>query len=619
MITNPSKKYDKLFKDAFSILNEHGLLDPVADADIIAAEKFTSLEQYFTHIGDLAGLHDACVRGTELEVDKTTWNERFAQYAKYLMIPLDEAYFKIDANKRTISIPTVFAANGVSIAGDHRAETLLFEIDRYFDFIDLLRTNIYVQWTDANNKTGATLISLIDYDDQKIRFGWVLSDQVTKDTGNLTFSIRFFMRNDSGVIYYSLNTLPVTVRIRAALRLTIEETYTDEAPYLFTQAIVNGASSSSGTFPVHPTIFEQIPTPVEAHAEMTSVYLDENNTCTFKIGAYTTDNGSLSYNWKFLPSGQSEIIDLNENYTDYGIDISVKYEKTKDATVNPFKSYYTTDDGIAYELFDGEAFIEGTDYYEAIAYCVITNTNQSIVGRYNANVVNTIGTNTSTTSSIYWTINKPQSITYTKDLNTSGNIILEDEGKNLHVIAAPDDSHATLTYQWYYSDEKDGEMSLIPDATSNLYNAEDAGWYKVITTSTLNREIFQEDSAIAKVTFTPAAPTIIYKSGDKNVNVTFDSSVVERVVSVDIEELTGDLETEGVTYEWLHQAKEADITFEPVEIGTFGVIAVENNNLTLTWSGDQEVFICKVINHLNGQSAYSHSDRYVTNYLIDIE
>lgn len=621
MIINPSKKYDKLFIDAFNLLQSQGKLDPINDAAIIAAGKFTSLEEYFTHIGDLAELHENCVRGTLEEVNKTTWNARFAQYAKYLMIPLDEEYFKINANTRVISIPTIFASNGVSIAGDQRAETLLFEVDRYFDFIDLLRTNIYVQWTDAKNNTGATLVSLIDYDDQKIRFGWVLSDKVTKDTGNLTFSIRFFMRdNETDTIHYSLNTLPVSVRIRQALRLTIENTYTDEAPYLFTQAIVNGASSNSGTFPIHPIIFEQLPAPADENTEMINVYLDIDNTCTFKVGAYTSDNGKLSYNWKLLPDGQSEIIDLNKNYADYGINISIQYEKTKDTTVNALKSYYTTTDGVAYELFDGDTFVEGTNYYEAIAYCVITDTDKTVTGRYNVNVINTIGANTSTSNSIYWVINKPQSITYTENLNASGNIILEnDEGKNLQIRVVPDDSHATLSYQWYYSSEQNGEMSLIAEATNNSYTAQEAGWYKVVTTSTLNRATLESDSEVAKVTYMPVAPTINYEESDQIVNIGFTSDVTEYTASVNIVPLTGDLQTESITYEWLHQVKEGDVTYEPVKVGTFGVTAINNNNITLTWNGDQEVFICKVTNYLNGESASSYSDRYVTNYLVDIE
>lgn len=52
-----------------------------------------------------------------------------------VMLPSDEPRFIIDANERTISIPDGFTFLGV--LNDHNAETVYFEIDRYYDQTDL--------------------------------------------------------------------------------------------------------------------------------------------------------------------------------------------------------------------------------------------------------------------------------------------------------------------------------------------------------------------------------------------------------------------------------------------------------------------------------------------------
>ena len=52
---------------------------------------------------------------------------------KFLRLPLDEPIFEINANTRSINVPTDFKSNGLSVQGDHLAETVFFSVDRYFD------------------------------------------------------------------------------------------------------------------------------------------------------------------------------------------------------------------------------------------------------------------------------------------------------------------------------------------------------------------------------------------------------------------------------------------------------------------------------------------------------
>ena len=77
-----------------------------------------------------------------------------------VMLPSDEPRFIIDANSRTISIPDDFSF--LSVVNDHGAETVYFEIDRYFDQHDLSDEICVIQFRsvgpngDVNDAKGAS-------------------------------------------------------------------------------------------------------------------------------------------------------------------------------------------------------------------------------------------------------------------------------------------------------------------------------------------------------------------------------------------------------------------------------------------------------------------------------
>jgi hypothetical protein len=90
--------------------------------------------------------------------------------------------------------------------------------------MDLANTNIYVQWKTPNEKGDgrATRIKMIDRDSVpgKLRFAWPISDELTKEPGNVKFSVRFFMvapdQNDEQKMIYSLNTKEASFNVVAA-------------------------------------------------------------------------------------------------------------------------------------------------------------------------------------------------------------------------------------------------------------------------------------------------------------------------------------------------------------------------------------------------------------------
>lgn len=144
--------------------------------------------------------------------------------SKFLRLPLDEPMFEIDANSRKINVDaTPFKANGLSVQGDHLAETVFFKIDRYYDTMDLMNTDIYVNWKmgSASGRDECSIKSdsiISGY----IVFAWPIHDKITAKSGSLQFSIQLNIEQD-GKNAYALNTLPATLNIKEGLVLTNPE------------------------------------------------------------------------------------------------------------------------------------------------------------------------------------------------------------------------------------------------------------------------------------------------------------------------------------------------------------------------------------------------------------
>lgn len=159
-----------------------------------------------------------------LAVNKGKGNENLGGYL--LLMPADEEIFEINANTRTITVPTSIKKSGVGVYGDHMAEMLVLSIDRYFDNKDLLDTQVAINWsfTGAGEKTSTEIKSVeafapnADLNPDKVIFGFIINKEMTPKKGTLTFSVTFYTQN-SGDITYSLNTLTASVAINDTLPL----------------------------------------------------------------------------------------------------------------------------------------------------------------------------------------------------------------------------------------------------------------------------------------------------------------------------------------------------------------------------------------------------------------
>lgn len=152
-------KYKALFEKVSEILN----LEPA----------ISTLDEYFQHLNEIS-LKDPSL----------------------IILPLDEEKFFIDGNSRKITVPQAFTKNGVGVQGDHYAEYIYFEIDRYFENIDFGSPSItaVVEFIDANQQKHFTKawIKYTDEKSSKVTIGWPITQDVTSKAGSIKFSVRLF-------------------------------------------------------------------------------------------------------------------------------------------------------------------------------------------------------------------------------------------------------------------------------------------------------------------------------------------------------------------------------------------------------------------------------------------
>lgn len=272
-----SEKYRRLFNMAFKDLKEENLL---SDAEL-AKGLFTTMSEYLSHAQDY------------IDISK----------AKYLLVPLDEGVFSIDANTRLITVPPSFKTC-TGIVSDNMAETVVFTIDRYFDYTDLSSLSIEVQWispdTNAEKRYYVDEIpqDLIDTDlyapEGLLRFGWPIHNVLTKAAGNVEFSVRFYKEGEDGENVYVLNTLPQIIPIKNSLNLNKNdiqnvETKNDQLN-LFRRFVTNYNGPAIGApTPVSFTI-KDLPDSVKINTE--------TDTCEdLMVCAHTGDFNPLNYYW----------------------------------------------------------------------------------------------------------------------------------------------------------------------------------------------------------------------------------------------------------------------------------------------------------------------------------
>ena len=131
-----------------------------------------------------------------------------------LLLPSSEKLIEVDLNTRLITAPEY-----LSVATDHRAETVFFVMDRFHDNVDLTTMNCVIEFvsTDKNGRnqqSGLFAVPFIDKDTfsrrDQIIVPWLIEGLATVQAGTITYSLKFYQvsQNDNSKLSYVLNTQP---------------------------------------------------------------------------------------------------------------------------------------------------------------------------------------------------------------------------------------------------------------------------------------------------------------------------------------------------------------------------------------------------------------------------
>ena len=136
-----------------------------------------------------------------------------------LLLPNSERMIEVDLNTRLITSPEY-----LSVATDHRAETVYFVLDRFHDNVDLSTMNCVVEFVSAdkngrNQKSGLFAVPFTDKEtlskEERIIVPWLIQGLATAQTGVITYSLKFYQisQNDNSKFSYVLNTQPAKSKI----------------------------------------------------------------------------------------------------------------------------------------------------------------------------------------------------------------------------------------------------------------------------------------------------------------------------------------------------------------------------------------------------------------------
>ena len=99
-------------------------------------------------------------------------------------------------NEKTVTVGDI----GMIVRGDVNSQEVEFEINRKYDNVDLLGKDFYIIFKTKGGVFKEPAID-ISYNDYKIRFNWLLSENATMYAGNITACVQIEGTDEKGNLY----------------------------------------------------------------------------------------------------------------------------------------------------------------------------------------------------------------------------------------------------------------------------------------------------------------------------------------------------------------------------------------------------------------------------------
>ena len=157
-------------------------------------------------------------------------DENFPTHA--VLLPSDEKIYQVNLKDRTVEVPEF-----LSVVDDHKAETVYFEMDRFFNYMDLTNLACVIQYINGNDDPYYYPVPFYDIStrsgfnkdgvwEDKLLIPWVIDGNATAYKGTIMFSIRFYKIDAANHHFlYNLTTKPVKTKILSGME---KDVFNDE-------------------------------------------------------------------------------------------------------------------------------------------------------------------------------------------------------------------------------------------------------------------------------------------------------------------------------------------------------------------------------------------------------
>ena len=514
-LKNYTKKTDATIKDILKytfdlddfmryIHDNPNQLCPDLYDDILDNLLVQNIEDYFLVLNNLVD----CV--SKNSGDDDLKDTPYADWKYFTLIPLPgEASFdkeptiKINANTRAITVPSELKTFGV--VGDNLAEIVYFEIDRFFDTIDFGDPSIHpeVKWYDLDGEEHRTEIFLTELSliPGKVLLGWPITKNMTTSEngtgGTIEFALRFYSTKEStGEITYNFTTLSAKANIAKTLNFDNIEIDKDEASDLILHRITHQQSptTSQGAEVIAPTWERNVD-------EIAQVEFDEAEG-KYKYNIISKELANKNGYYIDFPDDTHTLdltdlshYDASEEHNDKYV---APYAKDKESGNGQILySWYKYDDISGWQILsnnkasssdititnNGKYMLKATNYISAkrektieSKYLYILDAEKPLVATLKSDAVDYnsayIGKNTIEVL--------PQS-------GVAGKWYTDVNENN-------DTNKVNTTFQWYYSETKDGEYTIEADANKQSFSPVKEGYYKGFAYGTRNYQTKPSES-----------------------------------------------------------------------------------------------------------------------------
>ena len=364
---------ESFYKPAFDLINaavaEQKTKRSDSNASYLNIPEIKSIEDYFNNL--------TAIRELWVNLEQDEDSIVGGDIGGYLLLmPADEEIFKINANTREISIPAAVKKNGIGVLGDHFAEMIVLQIDRYFDNQDLLKAKCAINWnfTAAGErqprygsiqdgvfvpepKAEEAFVPNADINPEFVTFGFIINKEMTPSKGVLTFSVTFY-DTDSSEISYSFNTLTASVNINDTLTLKDPALVKTSNNSNFLGRLSNSVYSDSTLSPVSNPVWQMngfdedtgkysgLPSLVylDSSVDGTQNYESGNGVMLRTYASVSPSTADIYYRWVYTPIN-GNVTSTREKTTETRVSDYIEVALPAEGNLPEGKYYLLNDQG----------------------------------------------------------------------------------------------------------------------------------------------------------------------------------------------------------------------------------------------------------------------------------